>query len=162
MSDSILRVNRAELFDPAKLFGNGWTIWMGPADGDGLKGESEQDPRSIALAEVDLSKIALATCLKNRETYTSGNERLVRLKAQMSKSIRLDPAFAVALKEHPEQFPADWKGNYVFFDGAVLRSPLGRRCALCADWFDVKVVLFYFWLGYDRYAYDPSAVLASA
>jgi hypothetical protein len=39
-------------FDPVSFLGKGWATWKGPADGDGLSGEEDIDPRSLALSQI--------------------------------------------------------------------------------------------------------------
>lgn len=50
---NILFIDRSIPFNPAKFIGAGWTIWRGPADGDGLSGEEDHDERSLAIMEID-------------------------------------------------------------------------------------------------------------
>ena len=50
---------------------------------------------------------------------------------------------------------------YVFWDGYVLRSPNGSRYSLYSYWRHGRVRLVYNWLGSERDASDPSALLAS-
>ncbi|MCX6712875.1 MAG: hypothetical protein NTY66_01560, partial [Candidatus Vogelbacteria bacterium] len=41
-----IKLDHAHPFNPAEFIGNkGWTTWLGPADGDGLSGEPDQDSR---------------------------------------------------------------------------------------------------------------------
>ncbi len=166
LKPSILPIDRSTPFDPAKLIGKGWSIWKGPADGDGLTGEEGQDQRSLALTEVDLSKIMLRTSLKNKkETYIKGEETLNRLKK--AKCIRLDAQVFLTLWKDQNRIPASFKeltnGNttFIFFDGAVLRGPDGYRYALCLYFSGVRWGWCYGWLDLVRYANDPSAVVAS-
>jgi hypothetical protein len=49
---SILEIDRSTPFNPAKFLGEGWSIWRGPADGDGLSGDEEQDQKSLALTDM--------------------------------------------------------------------------------------------------------------
>jgi len=162
----IIPINRSTPFDPATFIGAGWTIWRGPADVNGLEGDEERDLRSVTLTQLELDRIQLVTCLKKNEKVTTGEERLKRLTAD--GRIRLDENAFKAFWDNREQLPSRFKervnGNiqFIFFDGVVLRSPRGRRYALCAyfgsdgawDW-DCD------WLDGGRRVSSPSAVLAS-
>lgn len=163
---SIIPIDRAVPFNPAEFIGEGWSFWRGPAGGNGLEGELEQDSRSLALAEVSLSKILLETHLKPKETLTTGEEHLNRLMA--ADRIRLDLGVFKTLWDNKALIPVRFKektnGNttYIFFDGQTLRDPHGERYALYLfldgdgtwDW-GVR------WLDFHRNVNNPSAVLAS-
>jgi hypothetical protein len=161
----VIAIDRATPFNPAEFIGAGWSFWLGPADGDGLSGEPEQDSRSLALTEMDFSKILLEAHLKKNETYTTGEERIKRLAS--ANRVRLDLGVFKTLWNNKALIPASWKektgGNttYIFFDGQVLRSPLGRRYTLYLYWYDGKWYWDVRWLDNIRYASNPSAVLAS-
>lgn len=148
-------------FVPASIFGDGWTLWRGPEDGDGLVGEVECDPRSMALTELDLALVAPTIILRGQESYTTSAEQIERVKTEKTDHIRVDPSFAVALRDSPEQYPAAWKGKAIFWDGITLRSPNGGRYSLCSLWFGGRVVLDFRWRGVRRRAGGPSALLAS-
>jgi hypothetical protein len=166
---TILHINRATPFNPAKFMGKdegGFSIWRGPADGDGLSGDEEQDVRSLALTEVDLSKVRLETRLCYKEPGITDEEKLLRLKA--ANHIRLDAKVFQTLWEHKDKIPESWKervnGNirFIFFDGTVLRIPNGGRYALFLCWLGDKWHWNCRWLGDGRDANDLSAVLAIA
>jgi hypothetical protein len=162
---NLLRIDRSVPFNPTKFLGEGWSIWRGPADGDGLSGDEDQDQRSLGLTELDLSKIQFVTCLRGKETHIGGEEKLRRLKA--SSRIRLDAKIFQTLWENKDRIPEILKEKtngyttYVFFDGTILRCPDGNRCVLCFCWFGGGWDWSYGWLDYDWYSLDPSAVLAS-
>jgi len=161
----IIPINRFTPFNPAEFVGAGWTIWRGPVGGDGLSGAEEQDPRSLALTEIDLSAIVLKSTLKPGETVVNGEEKLKRLKA--SGNIRLDVGAFKALWDNRELLPARFKektGNnttFIYCDGTVLRGPRGRRYVLCFCFGDGAWRWGYGWLDDDWSVGDPSAVLAS-
>lgn len=162
----ILPIDRFKPFNPAEFIGAGWSIWRGPADGNGLVGEEERDYRSSTLNQLDLSKVQLATCLKQGESVTTGEERLKRLKAD--GRIRLDENAFQAFWNNKEAIPSRFKervnGNiqFIFFDGVLLRSPRGNRCALYLDFGSGGSWGWdYSWLDRGRHVHDPSAVLAS-
>lgn len=148
----VIMINRFKLFNPAKFIGKGWTI-------------EEQDERSLALTEIDLSKVKFETCLQEGETNIQGEEKLKRLK--QADHIRLDAHFFLTLWKNKHLIPESWKektnGNttFIFFDGTVLRGPGGRRYVLCLCWRDGRWDWRCYWLGDVWFAYGPSAVLAS-
>jgi hypothetical protein len=162
-----LPIDRTKPFNPAEFISQGWTIWRGPKDGNGLEGEEEQDARSLALTELDLDRILLEAHLKNGETSTTGEERIKRLNA--ANRIKLDAKAFQTLWESrhelPERFKQKTNGNttFIFCDGTVLRSPDGHRFTLYFCWNAVnrKWNWYYLWLGSDRGVNNPSACLAS-
>lgn len=162
----VLQIDRSTLFNPAEFIGQGWSVWRGPADGKGLEGKEERDARSATLTELDLSQIQLVTMLKPRESVTTGEERIKRLKAD--GRLRLDENAFKAFWENREVLPARFKervnGNiqFIFFDGVVLRGPSGHRCTLCVYFHDDGVWIWDVrWLDHGRCASPLSAVLAS-
>ena len=148
----VIPVDRTSAFDPVAFIGKGWSI-------------VEEDERSLALTEVDLSKVSFETMLENGESSVVGEEKLKRLKAQ--GNIRLDAKVFQTLWENQHLIPASWKeltnGNttYVFFDGTVLQNSDGSRCVLYLYWDDGEWDSLCDWLGHEWDARDPSAVLAS-
>lgn len=154
----ILRIDRSQPFDPAKLLGPDWSIWRGPADGDGLTGEEDQDARSLALTEIDFSKICLKTYLKEEEEFIPGEEWLRRIKA--AGRIRLDAKVFQVIWKNRNSIPKSWKDKAVFFCGTTFRGPDGSRYVLYLCWLEGGWRWRYSWLGYDWYSHVPSAVLA--
>ena len=140
-------------FDPVALLGKGWSI-------------EEQDERSLALNEIDLSKVSFETCLKQGEASITGEKKLKRLKT--SGHIRLDARFFLALWKNQKLIPESWKEKTngstteIFFDGTVLRRPVGYRDVLYLFWRGGQWRWGYYWLDCGRAAYYPSVVLASA
>src|SRR3989344_8475215 len=63
----VIQINRSKPFNPAEFIGAGWSVWRGPANGHGLEGEEERDPRSAMLTELDIGQVQLVTCLKQNE-----------------------------------------------------------------------------------------------
>ncbi|MDP3764136.1 MAG: hypothetical protein Q8Q95_00765 [bacterium] len=166
VSLTVIKIDRTHPFNPAQFLGEGWSVWKGPADGDGLSGKEEQDERSLKLTELDLSNIQLITCLKEGESVIKGEEKLNRLKAK--NHIRLDVKVFQTFWENKDIIPKSWKkktnGNttFIFFDGTILRNPHGLRGVLCLGWRGGKEWDWHYgWLEYDWDDYDPSAVLAS-
>lgn len=135
-----VKLDHTKPFNPTKFIGDkGWTTWLGPADGDGLSGEPDQDLREMALDEVDFSQAALIkNFLKASESSITGEENLRRQKE--AGDIRLGGATFLALwqdyQANRENSVLEWlyrtrKITYLDFFGLVLRSPFGYRCVLC-------------------------------
>lgn len=162
-----ISINRSNPFNPAEFIGAGWTIWRGPADGNGLQGEEEQDARSLALTEVDLGGVILDAALSAGENSTSGEERLRRL--AVASGVKMDAKIFQTLWENKKMIPERMKektnGNitFVFADGTILRSPSGIRYSLYFCWDADYREWFWdsYWLADDRDVHDPSALLAS-
>ena len=161
----IIPIDRSIPFNPAAFIGKGWSIWRGPADGNGLTGVEDQDERSLALTQINLADVRLVTCLKDTETVVKGEEKQCRLKAD--GRVRLDAKIFQTFWENqaliPERFKEKVNGNilFIFFDGTVLRRPGGGRYVLCLCWHDGAWLWYVLWLGYVWGASSPSAVLAS-
>ena len=162
---SVLVVDRTKPFNPAAFVGSGWTIWRGPKDGNGLMGEEEQDARSLKRTEIDFAKVLFEHGIKKGETVITGEEKLARHIA--AKHIRLDAKIGQCLFEEKGQVTLEWlyqTFGITWFElpGTVLRSSGGYRAFLAFSrggggrwhW-------NYYWLGSDRRAKNPSAVLAS-
>lgn len=149
----VVAINRNR-FNPKKFIGDGWSIL-----------NDETDARSIALTELDLTKVQHLTMLKDGETYVKGEEKLKRLKA--SGLVRLDADIFLTLWENQHLIPESWKekvnGNtrYIYFDGTVLRRSDGHRYVLSLYWNDGRWSWLVRWLDNDWYGSHPSAVLAS-
>ena len=153
-------INRRKPFDPAKFIGEGWMIWRGPANSDGLTGEEQQCAASLALREIDLSKVLLVTRLMGSETFMVGEELLSRLKT--GTSIMLDAKIGQTLLQNPHLIPDSWKGKEVYFIGSVLRQPNGDRCVLCLYWDEGTEMRWKWrctWLESELTDDDPVAVL---
>ncbi len=140
-------------FDPV-FIGEGWKIIT-----------KDCDSRENDLPELDLSQVRFEFCLEGEETYTSGEERLKRLKA-MKHTTRLGGRSFKTCWENRALLPESWKkdeqGNtrYVFFDGLILEDPHGRRCSLFLCWGGGRWNGDYYWLDDGRDGGYPSAVLA--
>jgi hypothetical protein len=148
----IIPINRIYAFDPIAFIGQGWKI-------------VEQDERSLALNEIDLSKILFETMLTPTETTITGEDKQKRLKH--AGHIRLDAKIFQTLWENQHLIPESWKekvnGNtkYILFDGTVLQNSHGHRYVLYLYWHDGRWHWYYVWLVDAWYAGRPSAVLAS-
>ena len=149
----IIPIDRSIPFNPAAFIGNGWSIWRGPADGNGLKGVKDQDERSLALTQINLADIQLVTCLKGAETVVKGEEKQCRLK--VDGRVRLDAKVFQTFWENqaliPERFKEKVNGNiqFTYFDGTVLRDPGGHRYVLYLCWDGGAWSWDVDWLGND-------------
>lgn len=161
----ILSIDRTTPFSPAEFIGTGWSIWRGPADGDGLSGDEKQDERSLALKDINPAAILLETRLRDDEQEMTGEERILRLK--VADRIRLDAAILQVFWKNKPLIPVHFKKKirgrvaYIFFDGTVLRSPHGRRWTLCLYFGPGEWRWHFSWLSHGRGVLNPSAVLAS-
>ncbi len=149
---NIILIDRTQPFDLVKFLGKEWTI-------------EEEDEHALALTQVDISRIQLKNMLKKGENRIKGEEKLKRLKE--ADYIRLDTKVFQVLWEKQTLIPESWKkktnGNttFIFFDGTVLRNPLGNRYVLFLCWNGGEWYWSYYWLELDWPVFDPSAVLAS-
>ncbi len=150
----VISIDRTKPFNPAEFIAAGWNIE-----------ESEQDQRSQALTEIDLTKVTFVDCLKDGELEIKGEEKLSRLK--QSGQIRLDAGILQTLWENQHLIPESLKEpvkkhtRFIFIDGTILRSPHGRRCVLYLCWNYGKWWWSYFGLDNDFRANNLSAVLTA-
>lgn len=115
---SIISIDRSIPTLPSNLSDSGWTI-------------AEQDERSLALTEIDLSSVLFMNMLNKGETLVQGEIKLQRLKD--SNLIRLDAAIFRTLSkntslilEHCEGL-ADYENLTICFDGTILEDKDGIR-----------------------------------
>jgi len=135
--------------DPTSFIGAGWTA-------------AEEDERSGELTEVDVSTIALVTCLKANEESITGEERVSRLK--QAQYVRLGGRAFLALWEDQQSIPENWKEPFVFvfFDGLILAHRNGNRYSLYLSWHDGRWHWYTGWIGNTRNARNPTAVLSKS
>lgn len=133
------KIIQTKPFNPAEFIGKGWTIWKGPADGDGLTGEEDFDPRSRALTEIDITWLRFETCLREGESSIKGEEKIRRLK-EMPDFIRLGGnaflGFWEDYQANKENSALEWiyrahKIRFIDFPDDILRSPGGSHYVLC-------------------------------
>lgn len=158
-------IDRSTPFDPAKFIGTGQSIWKGPKDGDGLTGDEEQDVRSLAITELDLSKLCFEHCLKEKESPITGETKLIRLSENYSQLIRPDARIAQALWEEPGHLTLEWirvslKRTWFDFPGTVLRNSDGYRYFLYLCWNDGQWFWYTSWLEDEWGVSGPSLLLA--
>ena len=127
-----------KLFDPAKFLDKGWTTWKGPSDGDGLSGDEDVDPRSLAFSEIEVGKFLFETCLEEGEKRIAGEEKFRRLK-ERPDFIRFGGNVFLALWEdyqaNKKSSILEWlyqtqKVSFMDFFGTILRGPHGSRIVL--------------------------------
>ncbi|MBI4088972.1 hypothetical protein HY415_02650 [Candidatus Kaiserbacteria bacterium] len=163
---SALIIDRTKPFNPAAFIGSGWTIWRGTTNGDGLTGEEEQDARSLELTEINFATVLFTACLEDGETSIIGEEKLARHIA--AKHIRLDARIGQCLFEEKGQAACEWLYQtfgirWFELSGTVLRNGFGSRCFLFLYRNnDGRWYWSYDWLGSNRDAENPSAVLAGS
>lgn len=157
----------AKTFNPTEFLGEGWSVWKGPADGDGLEGEEDCDKRADELEVVDWEQVFFETHLKEGETSIQGEEKLKRAKA--SGNIQLGAKHFLSLWDDYQQNGKNSileklraKGiTRIYFFGTVLRLPSGGRCVLCLYFGGGRWSWGCSWLGGRWVSNDPSVSLAS-
>lgn len=119
----------------------GWSIWKGPLQGDGLEGEEDRDQANDQLSMVDIAKVVVDDCILPGEHMITGEEKLLRLKAVPGR-ILLDARVAAILwndyQESGDDSILEWlycerQVSYVDFFGEILRSPDKDRQVFCLD-----------------------------
>lgn len=152
---TIISIDRTVPFDPAEFISKGWSI-------------VEEDERSLALTELDLSKVSFESMLNQDQGETSikGEVKLKRLK--VADHIRLDAKIFLTLWENQQLIPGSWKEKingstrYNFFDGTILLGPLGDRCVIYLFWDGGRWRWDCYWLGLCCWCANfPSVVLVS-
>jgi len=156
-------------FNPRKFIGEGWSVWRGPADGDGLSGEEDVDVRSLSLTEIETSALLFETCLKEGDSRITREEKLRRLK-EKPEYIRLGGNVFLGLwldyqanKENSilENLYRTKGIKFLDFFGLVLRNPNGYRSVLSLFRYDDGLWGWsYSWLDVGWHAGYPSALLA--
>ena len=138
----------AKQFDPTVFMGESWSA-------------AEEDERAERLAEIDVSAIALVTCLKKDEERPAG-EDCVKLLKDMPY-VRLGGRAFLGFWEEQSAIPEKWKEpfTFVFFDGLILRHRNGNRYSLYLSWHDDQWHWYSGWLGNTRSASNPSAVVSA-
>jgi hypothetical protein len=166
--NTILVLDPAKIFNPAEFIGQGWSIWKGPVDGKGLKGEDDHDQANDTLTEVDFAQVVFDTCLNEGELSITGEEKLERLKAIPGR-IRLGAKVGVALwddyQKNKDNSILEWlyhehQISCLDFCGDILRFPLGNRNVLCLCRFIDRWRWNMRWLGNNWDSVSRSAGLA--
>jgi len=118
----IVKIARDVVFKPVTFIGKGWKML-----------DKETDERAVKLAEVDFTKVNLATCLKEGEPSITGEEKLKRLRE--GGDILLDVGIFLALWNEEGHTTLNWlykeRGvTYLDFFGTILEGPSGGRYVL--------------------------------
>lgn len=147
----IFAVDREIPFNPVTFIGKGWKM-------------EEQDKRALSVTEIDFDKVSFETCLKTGESWITGEEKLKR--HTKAKHVLADAKIGQTLHEEEGQKTLEYlyKGKGITWfelQGTILRSLHGHRYSLCLCRYDGRWRWSYDWLDGDRYADDPSLVLAS-
>lgn len=149
----IVKIDRSKAFDPVSSIGKGWSI-------------EEQDEGSLAITELDVTKVQFKKMLRDDESTIEGEKKLQRLKE--AGYIRLDAIIFQTLWENQYLIPEKWKEKtednttFIYFDGTILRRPDGYRYVLFLYWSDGRWYWDYDWLETNWNVHHPSAVLASS
>ncbi|MSU73950.1 hypothetical protein EXS56_02305 [Candidatus Kaiserbacteria bacterium] len=158
----VISIRRSAPFSPSTFLGAGWSVWRGPASGDGLAGTEEQEPQALKLQDVDFSKVLFEHTLTGNERWVKGDDKVARLRA--SGATMLDAAVAQALFEEKDNATLEWlrkERGITWFDlpGTVLRDADGYRYILGLYWNDGKWPWYPHWLENNWRSNRPSAVL---
>jgi len=160
----ILIINRSKPFDPSAFIGSGWRIWRGPADGKGLKGDEQQDVRSLGLFVVDFTKARFESGLAEGQQVITGEQHLVRLKEK--DKILADANIGAALYNEPGQVTLEWlyqTHGVTWFElpGTELRRSNRDRYFLYLYRADGRWHWCYRYLGSDHCVDNPALVFES-
>lgn len=128
-----------------KPLDQGWSVWKGPFDGDGLSGEEDIDYRSLALVEVELTRFVFKSFPQKGKSLISREEKLRRLKEEHPGFIRFGGNVFQGLWEDHQVNGKNSCLEWLYwnlgitdmdFFGLVLRDPDCRRCTLNLCRFD--------------------------
>jgi len=166
-----LKLALPRVFNPTEFIGKDWTVWKGPADGNGLEGDEDCVPEPDVM---DFEQIVLETHLQQGKTSIHGEEKMHL--ARVGKNQQLGGRAFLSLWKDWQKCKADGKpeesileklrrakkiGNVIYFFGLTLRYPISRRRVLCLYFNGEGWYWDYNWLGNVWSAADPSASLAS-
>jgi len=166
-----LKLALPKVFNPTEFIGAGWTVWKGPADGNGLEGDDDCVPEPDVM---DFEQIVLETHLQKGKTSVHGEEKM-RL-ARAGKNQQLGGRAFLSLWKDWQKCKADGKpeesileklrrakkiGNVIYFFGLTLRGPGGYRCVLYLCFDGVEWRWDCRWLGFHWFSGGPSVALVS-
>lgn len=132
MATNILLIDRSDPVNWRKcLYEDGWGIWRGSLDGDGIHGELALDRRSAALGSIDVTRLILSSWDSATSPRVSQLDELVL--GQPVQEARLDAEAFLALVAEPQlMIPSEWRvlgdgrsGFTILADGTILRDPRG-------------------------------------
>jgi hypothetical protein len=123
--EMVVALSVIEEFDPAIFIGQGW------------EEKKDSDPRSRLVTEISLEKMIFETCLKEKESSISGEEKLRRIKKSGFIPYGAKQFFAIwqdwlknGASSLLEQLYQTRGITYIDFFGAILRDPDGNRSVL--------------------------------
>lgn len=95
-------------FDLKELLGceaHNYTLWLGPANGDGQSGLPDIDAREYSLKEINWMGVIYKSFLETqaKEYFITGAEKLLRAKEKTADKIRLGGRAATFLKKDYEK-----------------------------------------------------------
>lgn len=147
-----------QVFNLKEFIGKGWKI-------------EEEDPRSLAIKEVEPEKFLFETCLREGESWITGEVKLIRLK-EKSDFIPFNSNVFLGLWEDYQVNKKNSVLEWLFLNKGVkcmdffatrLRSPSGRRFVLCLYRLGAGFWLWdFYWLGRDWDVSPPSVGCASS
>lgn len=149
---------------PVYELGPRWPVWLGPADGNGLQGEPDVDPRAGEVKIFDASKAIFPIGFVGDETTITGEEKLKRLRAGVG--IQVDAQTLWSLYMEKDQVTLRWLHEvrgiiWIEALGTILRDLRGYRHSLllnCRD--DGGWAWDFRWLDFGRKAVHPAISLA--
>lgn len=115
------------------------------------------ESHDTSLGKINPRDIKLWLSEKQKTSYQTGSDLYDEVKVQSP----LNACVLDYLLKNPKEIPEEWKGQYVYFWGTILRSPSGDRYVLCLYWNDGAWDWRVLWLDGDWDAGGPSAVLAT-
>jgi hypothetical protein len=167
-----LKLALDKVFNPAEFIGEKWTVWKGPADGDGLNGDEDcvSEPDTV-----DFEQVVLETHLQEGDKGSvHGEEKMKRVRASKNRQLGGKAFLALwsdwqACKNagRPEDSvleklrKAKKIGNVIYFFGLTLRRPSGGRSVLYLFFSGREWRWCYRWLDSHWRAGSPSVSLAS-
>jgi hypothetical protein len=137
-------------FWPDEFLEHGWSVWRGPAYGNGLSGKEKRDKRADALDFVDWDHVLLETHLQGGEASVGGEEKLRRANASGNIQLGVNQFFSLwnDYKQNGKDSVLErlrFKGvERIYFFGTIMRGPNGHRYVL------------YLFLGGSRWLYGSS------
>lgn len=126
-------------FEITEFLNAGYSIWRGPADGNGLSGKEDIDSRSLSLVEIDPVDFIFKTYSDEGEKMIDGKGRIFRSKID-AENINLGGNVFLGLwldyqvnkKSSVLEFFYQSRGiASIAFPGLILLTPKGKRSILC-------------------------------
>lgn len=106
----------------------------------------------------DLKKMELYMSDKQKTGYISGTD----LRKEMQDKSPVNLAYLQFFVDNPKLFPKEWKGQYIYGWGTIVRNDRGGLDVPCLVLSDGRVVLDWRWLGYGWGSACPALRFASS